>query len=207
MRRLLKSTATSFLALTLFSTFLPSVAVVADELTEEPRMTQTSSINIDDIKIVEINKQTVQVHYPNGTIETVELRLDGVYLNGEFFSTYTNTNVTSFRSYDANRWNHVKTVYGNKLANSFSNSIADLGIGYLIGKLGAAIGPYGWLVGAAYTAINLYGAWQDSRAPYPYYISDIYLHLGNRQWKIVTRYYRNSNYTGYASTETNFYNF
>ena len=114
----------------------------------------------------------------------------------------------SFRSYDPNVWNYVNTIHGNKQANTFANFMADAGLSFIIGMIGAVLGgPWGAIIGGAYFGIQAYQSYLDSQSPYPYYITSTYIHLSQRKWKFITEYYRNSNYTGYVKTETTYVNF
>ncbi|WFA76238.1 hypothetical protein PFZ59_01740 [Streptococcus suis] len=94
------------------------------------------------------------------------------------------------------------------MENTFSNHLINSGISWGLGKIVAAIGgPWGAVVGVAFWAISTYDAWMQSQSPYPYYITDTYIHLGQRKWKFVIRFYKNSDYTGYVKTETKYANF
>ena len=114
----------------------------------------------------------------------------------------------SFRSYDPNVWNYVNTIHGNKQANTFANFMADAGLSFIIGKIGAVLGgPWGAIIGGAFWGIQAYQAYLDSQSPYPYYITNTYIHVAQRKWNFITGYYRNSDYTGYEKTETTYVNF
>ena len=109
----------------------------------------------------------------------------------------------SFRSYNPNVWNYVNTIYGNKQANTFINFMVGSGIGVIFGIIGSVLGgPWSGIISASYFGMQAYQSWLDSQSPYPYYITDTYIHLSQRKWKFVTKFYKNSNYTGYVKTET-----
>ena len=148
---------------------------------------------------------------PNGSVDTIERCADGVYINGAFYMAYQKNEIDlniSFRSYDPNVWNYVNTVHGNKEANTFANFMIGSGISYAIGKIASVLGgPWGAIIGGAFWGIQAYESYLESQSPYPYYITNTYIHVAQRKWKFITGYYRNSDYTGYEKTETTYVNF
>ncbi|WP_244229277.1 hypothetical protein [Streptococcus suis] len=196
---------------------LPTVALA--ETYENPSSMMTEVTSEEDAIISEINSQletvqfaviddaTLKISYADGRVDILEKRYDGVYLNGAFIEPYQKASQLS-RSYNPNTWNHVSTIRGNVLENTFSNHLINSGISWGLGKIVAAIGgPWRAVVGVAFWAISTYDAWMQSQSPYPYYITDTYIHLGQRKWKFVIRFYKNSDYTGYVKTETKYANF
>ena len=144
---------------------------------------------------------------PNGSVDTIERRADGVYINGAFYMAYQKNEIDlniSFRSYDPNVWNYVNTIHGNKEANTFAHFMIDSGITAMFGLISSILGG---IIGGAYFGIQAYQSYLDSQSPYPYYITSTYIHVAQRKWKFITEYYRNSNYTGYVKTETSYVNF
>ena len=144
---------------------------------------------------------------PNGSVDTIERRADGVYINGAFYMAYQKNEIDlniSFRSYDPNVWNYVNTIHGNKEANTFAHFMIDSGITAMFGLISSILGG---IIGGAYFGIQAYQSYLDSQSPYPYYITSTYIHVTQRKWKFITEYYRNSNYTGYVKTETSYVNF
>lgn len=144
---------------------------------------------------------------PNGSVDTIERRADGVYINGAFYMAYQKNEIDlniSFRSYDPNVWNYVNTIHGNKEANTFAHFMIDSGITAMFGLISSILGG---IIGGAYFGIQAYQSYLDSQSPYPYYITSTYIHVAQRKWKFITEYYRNSDYTGYVKTETTYVNF
>ena len=201
------------------SSISPSLVVFADDslsanskvVSGEAQFENGSSVRFGDTQVNILSDEVLEVVNPDGSVDTIEQRADGVYVNGSFYMAYQKNEIDlniSFRSYDSNVWNYVNTIHGNKQANTFANFMADAGLSFIIGKIGAVLGgPWGAIIGGAFWGIQAYQAYLDSQSPYPYYITSTYIHVAQRKWKFITEYYRNSNYTGYVKTETTYMNF
>ena len=201
------------------SSISPSLVVFADDslsanskvVSGETQFKNGSSVRFGDTQVNILSDEVLEVVNPDGSVDTIEQRADGVYINGSFYMDYQKNEIDlniSFRSYDPNVWNYVNTIHGNKQANTFANFMADAGLSFIIGKIGAVLGgPWGAIIGGAYVGIQAYQSYLDSQSPYPYYITSTYIHVAQRKWKFITEYYRNSNYTGYVKTETTYMNF
>ncbi|CAG5618552.1 Uncharacterised protein [Streptococcus pneumoniae] len=177
----------------------------------EAQFENGSSVRFGDTQVNILSDEVLEVVNPDGSVDTIERRADGVYINGAFYMAYQKNEIDlniSFRSYDPNVWNYVNTIHGNKQANTFANFMTGAGISYMIGRIGALLGgPWGAIIGGAYFGIQAYQSYLDSQSPYPYYITSTYIHVAQRKWKFITEYYRNSNYTGYVKTVTIYVNF
>lgn len=209
------------LAMSVFcmSSISPSLAVFADDslsanskvVSGETQFKNGSSVRFGDTQVNILSDEVLEVVNPDGSVDTIEQRADGVYINGSFYMDYQKNEIDlniSFRSYDPNVWNYVNTIHGNKEANTFANFMADAGLSFIIGKIGAVLGgPWGAIIGGAYFGIQAYQSYLDSQSPYPCYITSTYIHVAQRKWKFITEYYRNSDYTGYVKTETSYVNF
>ena len=209
------------LAMSVFcmSSISPSLAVFADDslsanskvVSGETQFKNGSSVRFGDTQVNILSDEVLEVVNPDGSVDTIEQRADGVYINGSFYMDYQKNEIDlniSFRSYDPNVWNYVNTIHGNKQANTFANFMADAGLSFIIGKPGAVLGgPWGAIISGAFWGIQAYQAYLDSQSPYPYYITSTYIHVAQRKWKFITEYYRNSDYTGYVKTETSYVNF
>ena len=201
------------------SSISPSLVVFADDslsanskvVSGETQFKNGSSVRFGDTQVNILSDEVLEVVNPDGSVDTIEQRADGVYVNGSFYMAYQKNEIDlniSFRSYDPNVWNYVNTIHGNKLENTFANFMADAGLSFIIGKIGAVLGgPWGAIIGGAFWGIQAYQAYLDSQSPYPYYITNTYIHVAQRKWKFITGYYRNSDYTGYEKTETTYVNF
>ena len=201
------------------SSISPSLVVFADDslsanskvVSGEAQFENGSSVRFGDTQVNILSDEVLEVVNPDGSVDTIEQRADGVYINGSFYMDYQKNEIDlniSFRSYDPNVWNYVNTIHGNKQANTFANFMADAGLSFIIGKIGAVLGgPWGAIIGGAYFGIQAYQSYLDSQSPYPYYITSTYIHLSQRKWKFITEFYRNSDYTGYVKTETTYVNF
>ena len=201
------------------SSISPSLVVFADDslsanskvVSGEAQFENGSSVRFGDTQVNILSDEVLEVVNPDGSVDTIEQRADGVYVNGSFYMAYQKNEIDlniSFRSYDPNVWNYVNTIHGNKQANTFANFMADAGLSFIIGKIGAVLGgPWGAIIGGAFWGIQAYQAYLDSQSPYPYYITSTYIHVAQRKWKFITEYYRNSDYTGYEKTETSYVNF
>ena len=201
------------------SSISPSLVVFADDslsanskvVSGEAQFKNGSSVRFGDTQVNILSDEVLEVVNPDGSVDTIEQRADGVYINGSFYMDYQKNEIDlniSFRSYDPNVWNYVNTIHGNKLENTFANFMADAGLSFIIGKIGAVLGgPWGAIIGGAYFGIQAYQSYLDSQSPYPYYITSTYIHVAQRKWKFITEYYRNSDYTGYVKTETTYVNF
>lgn len=209
------------LAMSVFcmSSISPSLVVFADDslsanskvVSGETQFKNGSSVRFGDTQVNILSDEVLEVVNPDGSVDTIEQRADGVYINGSFYMDYQKNEIDlniTFRSYDPNVWNYVNTIHGNKGANTFANFMADAGLSFIIGKIGAVLGgPWGAIIGGAFWGIQAYQAYLDSQSPYPYYITSTYIHVAQRKWKFITGYYRNSDYTGYVKTETSYVNF
>ena len=201
------------------SSISPSLVVFADDslsanskvVSGETQFKNGSSVRFGDTQVNILSDEVLEVVNPDGSVDTIEQRADGVYVNGSFYMAYQKNEIDlniSFRSYDPNVWNYVNTIHGNKQANTFANFMADAGLGYIFGQIGAVVGgPWGAIISGAFWGIQAYQAYLDSQSPYPYYITSTYIHLSQRKWKFITEFYRNSDYTGYVKTETTYVNF
>ena len=201
------------------SSISPSLVVFADDslsanskvVSGEAQFKNGSSVRFGDTQVNILSDEVLEVVNPDGSVDTIEQRADGVYVNGSFYMAYQKNEIDlniSFRSYDPNVWNYVNTIHGNKGANTFANFMADAGLSFIIGKIGAVLGgPWGAIIGGAFWGIQAYQAYLESQSPYPYYITNTYIHVAQRKWKFITGYYRNSDYTGYEKTETTYVNF
>ena len=201
------------------SSISPSLVVFADDslsanskvVSGEAQFENGSSVRFGDTQVNILSDEVLEVVNPDGSVDTIEQRADGVYVNGSFYMAYQKNEIDlniSFRSYDPNVWNYVNTIHGNKQANTFANFMADAGLSFIIGKIGAVLGgPWGAIIGGAFWGIQAYQAYLESQSPYPYYITNTYIHVAQRKWKFITGYYRNSDYTGYEKTETTYVNF
>ena len=201
------------------SSISPSLVVFADDslsanskvVSGETQFKNGSSVRFGDTQVNILSDEVLEVVNPDGSVDTIEQRADGVYVNGSFYMAYQKNEIDlniSFRSYDPNVWNYVNTVHGNKEANTFANFMADAGLSFIIGKIGAVLGgPWGAIIGGAFWGIQAYESYLESQSPYPYYITNTYIHVAQRKWKFITGYYRNSDYTGYEKTETTYVNF
>ena len=209
------------LAMSVFcmSSISPSLVVFADDslsanskvVSGEAQFENGSSVRFGDTQVNILSDEVLEVVNPDGSVDTIEQRADGVYINGSFYMDYQKNEIDlniSFRSYDPNVWNYVNTIHGNKQANTFANFMADAGLSFIIGKIGAVLGgPWGAIISGAFWGIQAYESYLESQSPYPYYITSTYIHVAQRKWKFITEYYRNSNYTGYVKTETTYMNF
>ena len=82
------------------------------------------------------------------------------------------------------------------------------GISAFFAIIGSMVGgPWGAIIGGADFGIQAYQSYLESQSPYPYYITNTYIHVAQRKWKFITEYYRNSDYTGYVKTVTSYVNF
>ena len=201
------------------SSISPSLVVFADDslsanskvVSGEAQFENGSSVRFGDTQVNILSDEVLEVVNPDGSVDTIEQRADGVYINGSFYMDYQKNEIDlniSFRSYDPNVWNYVNTIHGNKQANTFANFMADAGLSFIIGKIGAVLGgPWGAIISGAFWGIQAYESYLESQSPYPYYITSTYIHVAQRKWKFITEYYRNSNYTGYVKTETTYMNF
>ena len=201
------------------SSISPSLVVFADDslsanskvVSGETQFKNGSSVRFGDTQVNILSDEVLEVVNPDGSVDTIEQRADGVYVNGSFYMAYQKNEIDlniSFRSYDPNVWNYVNTIHGNKEANTFAHFMAGAGISYMMGKIGAVLeSPWGAIIGLAYFGIQAYQSYLDSQSPYPYYITSTYIHLSQRKWKFITEFYRNSDYTGYVKTETTYVNF
>ena len=197
------------------SSISPSLVVFADDslsanskvVSGETQFKNGSSVRFGDTQVNILSDEVLEVVNPDGSVDTIEQRADGVYVNGSFYMAYQKNEIDlniSFRSYDPNVWNYVNTIHGNKEANTFAHFMIDSGITAMFGLIGSILGG---IIGGAYFGIQAYQSYLDSQSPYPYYITSTYIHISQRKWKFITEFYRNSDYTRYVKTETTYVNF
>ena len=197
------------------SSISPSLVVFADDslsanskvVSGETQFKNGSSVRFGDTQVNILSDEVLEVVNPDGSVDTIEQRADGVYINGSFYMAYQKNEIDlniSFRSYDPNVWNYVNTIHGNKLANTFAHFMIGSGISAFFGLIGSMVGG---IIGGAYIGMQAYESYLESQSPYPYYITNTYIHVAQRKWKFITGYYRNSDYTGYEKTETTYVNF
>ena len=182
------------LAMSVFcmSSISPSLVVFADDslsanskvVSGEVQFENGSSVRFGDTQVNILSDEVLEVVNPNGSVDTIERRADGVYINGSFYMAYQKNEIDlniSFRSYDPNVWNYVNTIHGNKLANTFANFMIDSGITAMFGLIGSILGaPWGGVIGGAYFGMQAYESYLDSQSPYPYYITSTYIHLSQK---------------------------
>ncbi|VJE68541.1 Uncharacterised protein [Streptococcus pneumoniae] len=174
------------------SSISPSLVVFADDslsanskvVSGEAQFENGSSVRFGDTQVNILSDEVLEVVNPDGSVDTIERRADGVYINGAFYMAYQKNEIDlniSFRSYDPNVWNYVNTIHGNKQANTFANFMTGAGISYMIGRIGALLGgPWGAIIGGAYFGIQAYQSYLDSQSPYPYYITSTYIHVAQK---------------------------
>ncbi len=133
------------------SSISPSLVVFADDslsanskvVSGEAQFENGSSVRFGDTQVNILSDEVLEVVNPDGSVDTIERRADGVYINGAFYMAYQKNEIDlniSFRSYDPNVWNYVNTIHGNKQANTFANFMTGAGISYMIGRIGALLG-------------------------------------------------------------------
>ena len=197
------------------SSISPSFVVFADDslsanskvVSGEVQFENGSSVRFGDTQVNILSDEVLEVVNPNGSVDTIERRADGVYINGSFYMAYQKNEIDlniSFRSYDSNVWNYVNTIHRNKESNTFTHFMIDSGITAMFGLIGSMVGG---IIGGAYIGMQAYESYLESQSTYPYYITSTYIHLSQRKWKFITEFYRNSDYTGYVKTETTYVNF
>ena len=174
------------------SSISPSLVVFADDslsanskvVSGEVQFENGSSVRFGDTQVNILSDEVLEVVNPDGSVDTIEQRTDGVYINGSFYMAYQKNEIDlniSFRSYDPNVWNYVNTIHGNKLANTFANFMIDSGITAMFGLIGSILGaPWGGVIGGAYFGMQAYESYLDSQSPYPYYITSTYIHLSQK---------------------------
>ena len=197
------------------SSISPSLVVFADDslsanskvVSGEVQFENGSSVRFGDTQVNILSDEVLEVVNPNGSVDTIERRADGVYINGSFYMAYQKNEIDlniSFKSYDSNVWNYVNTIHRNKESNTFAHFMIDSGITAMFGLIGSMVGG---IIGGAYIGMQAYESYLESQSTYPYYITSTYIHLSQRKWKFITEFYRNSDYTGYVKTETTYVNF
>ena len=171
------------------SSISPSLVVFADDslsanskvVSGETQFKNGSSVRFGDTQVNILSDEVLEVVNPDGSVDTIEQRADGVYVNGSFYMAYQKNEIDlniSFRSYDPNVWNYVNTVHGNKEANTFANFMIGSGISAFFGLIGSMVGgPWGGIIGGAYVGIQAYESYLESQSPYPYYITSTYIHV------------------------------
>lgn len=115
------------------SSISPSLVVFADDclsanskvVSSEAQFENGSSVRFGDTQVNILSDEVLEVVNPDGSVDTIERRADGVYINGAFYMAYQKNEIDlniSFRSYDPNVWNYVNTIHGNKEANTLLTS-------------------------------------------------------------------------------------
>ena len=135
------------LAMSVFcmSSISPSLVVFADDslsanskvVSGETQFKNGSSVRFGDTQVNILSDEVLEVVNPDGSVDTIEQRADGVYINGSFYMDYQKNEIDlniTFRSYDPNVWNYVNTIHGNKQANTFANFMADAGLSFIFDR-------------------------------------------------------------------------
>ena len=171
------------------SSISPSLVVFADDslsanskvVSGETQFKNGSSVQFGDTQVNILSDEVLEVVNPDGSVDTIEQRADGVYVNGSFYMAYQKNEIDlniSFRSYDSNVWNYVNTIHGNKLANTFAHFMIGSGISAFFGLIGSMVGG---IIGGAYIGMQAYESYLESQSPYPYYITNTYIHVAQRK--------------------------
>ena len=137
------------------SSISPSLVVFADDslsanskvVSGEAQFENGSSVRFGDTQVNILSDEVLEVVNPDGSVDTIEQRADGVYVNGSFYMAYQKNEIDlniSFRSYDPNVWNYVNTIHGNKQANTFAHFMIDSGITAMFGFIGSILGAMEW---------------------------------------------------------------
>ncbi|MEI4356093.1 hypothetical protein V9Z31_11020 [Streptococcus suis] len=157
-----------------------------------------------DFNIEIVNDTTVKIINSDGTVDIMERKSDGVYLNGTFYMPLLDTlpsGSTTLRSANTlNKWYYVGSSSGTAEGAANANGLAHTVIALLLGIGMPAIGT-------AYSILSAIISMISPSAPGAYYKTSLYVHPQNRQLKTVTSYYKNANYTGYVTTITRYSNF
>lgn len=151
MSKMLKCMCLLVMSVFCMSSISPSLVVFADDslsanskvVSGEAQFENGSSVRFGDTQVNILSDEVLEVVNPDGSVDTIERRADGVYINGAFYMAYQKNEIDlniSFRSYDPNVWNYVNTIHGNKQANTFANFMTGAGISYMIGRIGALLG-------------------------------------------------------------------
>ena len=103
------------LAMSVFcmSSISSSLVVFADDslsanskvVSGEAQFENGSSVRFGDTQVNILSDEVLEVVNPDGSVDTIEQRADGVYINGEFYMAYQKNEIDlniSFRSYDPN---------------------------------------------------------------------------------------------------------
>lgn len=191
-------------AVVLLSSFLMSCTlptINAYALSNEIPVVSSYTDEALNIKFEAISDTAVKITNPDGTVDIMERKSDGVYLNGEFYMPLLDTpssETTVFRAApNLNQWYYVGTSQGT--AEGAANA-SNLGHSLVALLLGLGWNP----VGVAYSTFAILLNVISPGAPGAYYRTSLYVHPQNRKLKIVTSYYKNANYTGYVTTVTRY---
>lgn len=178
---------------------LPNISVLANEnITMNTKTDEISSLKNDlSQPFVEvIGNDSVKLTYLDGSIDLLEKREDGIYRNNQLFLLLTSfeLNHSYFRSANSD-WVYVGGSEGRSDRNSQLKNIAAFIYGRLISMIG---GPLVGTITGALMAIL------PSNHPGAYSRVRTYYNRSKRQFKIVTSYYENSNFSGYITTATEY---
>ena len=143
MSKMFKSICLLVMSVFCMSSISPSLVVFADDslsanskvISGETQFKNGSSVRFGDTQVNILSDEVLEVVNPDGSVDTIEQRADGVYVMGHSIWLIKRNEIDlniSFRSYDPNVWNYVNTIHGNKQANTFANFMADAGLGYIL---------------------------------------------------------------------------
>lgn len=143
------------------------------------------------LEIEKISENTYRVSDSFGKVYVIERASDGkVYVNGEvqnYSVTPTNPNPNRI---------HIGTTKGQ---TSDKNALAAQVMFIITTLLGLGYGSFGAFVGLLDFIISLFDKGSGA-----YYIQDCYVLPLSSQLEFVTKYYKNSDYTGYIETVTEY---
>ncbi|HEM5230393.1 TPA: hypothetical protein U1354_002071 [Streptococcus suis] len=200
---LFKRLSYSFLAfIVLLPSFVSSAtSVYANEnITDTYSSSEVSFVGIDGSTLVEvIDSSTVKLTYADGSVDLLEKKSDGVYKNGELFlsnDVFTQSESPLSRA-ASNSWRVIGSSSGRSDRDSTLQGLVGFLYGTILGAVGG--GPLGSLVGLLTAAI-------PSNPPGAYSKRTVYFNEAQMKFKIVTSYYKNSDFTGYVTTTTKYLN-
>lgn len=189
---------------------LPSIGPASLVLASETDVSVESSVQSSEVyasttlfdgTLVEVlDSLTMRVTYADGSLDLLEKREDGVYKNGELFiSSSTLKGISSGTGFrNANSWVTISSTSGRVDSNSDYKKAIGSFLGSILGLVG------GNLPGAIIGAVE--GYLPTGTPPGVYHKTTIYFNQSQNRFKIVTSFYKNSDFSGYVTTTTNYVN-
>lgn len=173
-----------------------AVSVYANENISYQISENTFYDEVYEVSVEVLSDAAIKLTYNDGNVVLLENRDGDIYKNGEFFIAKSSLESSDIMSRSAG-WTDLGTTSGRSDRNAKGEAIINYLYGTLLGLVGG--GAVGSLVGGIAASFT-------TTPPGAYSITTIYYNDAQKKFKVVNKYYRNSNFTGYVTTDVKYLN-